>query len=152
MAYKEEIDRDLKKALKERDTLRVSLFRMLLSSLNYKEKEKKRELTPEEFYAVVKTMIKQHAESIESFTKGHRLDLAEKELKELEILKGLGPAQLSNEELTNEVEAAIVALQAVDQKDMGKVMKYLVEKLASRVDGKVLSEIVRNRLSSQRPS
>ncbi|HUJ68070.1 MAG TPA: GatB/YqeY domain-containing protein [Syntrophorhabdales bacterium] len=147
MAHKEEIEQGLKKALKEKDALRVSVLRMLLSSLNYKEVEKRKPLTEEEFFGVVKSMIKQHGESIESFTKGGRPELAEKETKELEILKEFVPSQIEGEALSSEVEAAVAAVGAKDLKDMGKVMKLLMEKLASRVDGKVLSEMVRKRLS-----
>ncbi|MGD0228941.1 MAG: GatB/YqeY domain-containing protein [Syntrophorhabdales bacterium] len=152
MVYKGEIEEGVKRALKGKDTLRVSVLRMLLSSLSYKEIEKRQPLTQEEFYGVVRTMIKQHAESIESFRKGQRLDLAEKEEKELRILKEFVPAQMSAKEVSQEVDDAIRTLGAKDQKDMGKVMKFLMEKVASRVDGKVLSEMVKNRLSSQRPS
>lgn len=152
MTYKDDIDEGLKKALKDRDTLRVSVLRMLRSALSYKEIDRKRQLTEEEFYGVVKTMMKQHVESIESFRKGQRLDLAEKEEKELHILKEFGPVQMSEGEAAQEVDEAIRALEAKDLKDMGRVMKFLTEKLASRVDGKVLSEMVKNRLSSRRPS
>ena len=152
MAYKDEINESLRRALKERDSLRVSVLRMLLSSLGYKEVEKRKPLTQEEFYGVVKTMMKQHAESIESFKKGQRQDLVEKEENELQILKEFEPAQMSEEEVAQEVDNVIETLGARDQKDMGRVMKVLMEKLASRVDGKVLSQMVRNRLSSQRPS
>lgn len=152
MTYKDEINEGLKKALKEKDALRVSVLRMLLSSLGYKEVEKRKPLTQEEFYGVVKTMMKQHAESIESFKKGQRQDLVEKEENELQILKEFEPAQMSEEEVAQEVDNVIETLGARDQKDMGRVMKVLMEKLASRVDGKVLSQMVRNRLSSQRPS
>jgi uncharacterized protein YqeY len=152
MAYKDEISAGLKKALKEKDALRVSVLRMLLSSLGYKEVEKRKPLTEEEFHAVVKSMIKQHAESIESFKKGQRQDLVEKEENELQILKEYVPAQMSEVELAQEVDNAVITLEAKDQKDMGRVMKFLVEKLASHADGKVLSQIVRNRLSPQRPS
>ena len=152
MAYKDEIEQGLKKALKDKDALRVSVLRMLLSSLSYKEIEKRSPLTEDEFHGVVKTLIKQHVESIESFKKGQRTDLAEKEEKELRILKEFVPAQLSGEEIAREIEEAVAALGAKDQRDMGKVMKALMTKLSSRVDGKVLSEMVKNRLSSQRPS
>jgi len=152
MAYKDDINQGLKKALKEKDSLRVSVLRMLLSALGYKEVEKRKPLTQEEFYGVVKTMMKQHVESIESFKKGQRQDLVEKEENELQILEEFAPARMSEEEVAQEVETAIETLGAHDQKDMGRVMKVLMEKLASRVDGKVLSQMVRNRLSSQRPS
>ncbi len=152
MAYKDDIEQDLKKALKGKDALRVSVLRMLLSSLSYKEIEKRNPLSEDEFHGVVKTMIKQHVESIDSFKKGQRMDLAEKEEKELQILKEFLPAQLSEEEVAREVQEAITELGAKDLKDMGKVMKVLTAKLGSRVDGKVLSEMVKSRLSSQRPS
>jgi uncharacterized protein len=150
MGHRESIEQDLKKALKERDAVRVSVLRMLLSSLNYKEIEKRKAVTDDEFYAVVRTMIKQHVESVESFKKGQRFDLADKEESELRILADFMPRQLSEDEVAAELDAAIATLEAKDQRDMGRVMKFLLEKLTSRVDGKVLSEMVRKRLSSQR--
>jgi uncharacterized protein len=152
MNYREQIEQELKTALKNRNSLSVSVLRMLISSINYKEIEKKQTLSVDEFYVVVKTMIKQRSESIESFKKGNRLDLADKEEKELTILKSYVPEQLSSEELVSEIEQAILSCDARDQKDMGKVIKFLLQKLASRVDGKVLSEMVKNRLSSPRQS
>jgi uncharacterized protein len=152
MNYREQIDQALKTALRSKDSLSVSVLRMLISSINYKEIEKKQPLSVDEFHAVVKSMMKQRSESIESFRKGNRFDLADKEEKELAILKSYVPEQLSNEELVSELEQAILSCDAKDQKDMGKVMKYLLQKLSSRVDGKVLSEMVKNRLSSPRQS
>ena len=149
MGFKENIEAGLKKALKEHDSVRVSTLRMLLGAIKYKEVEKIRPLTEEEFYVVVKTAIKQHAESIESFKKGNRQDLVEKEETELLVLQEFVPAQLSAAELSGEVDEAIRELEAKTPKDMGKVMKFLMEKHASRIDGKVLSELVRQRLSAQ---
>jgi len=147
MGYRQDIDSLLKQALRNRDGSRVSTLRMLLSSLQYKEIEKKRELNQDEFHSLIKTQIKQRAESIELFKKGQRSDLVEKEEKELEILKGFVPAQMSDDELSAEVDAAVTELEATNMKEMGRVMKFLVEKLGSRVDGKVLNEMVRKRLS-----
>jgi uncharacterized protein len=152
MSYKDEINEKLKKALKDRDALRASVLRMLLSALGYKEVEKRKPLTDEEFFGVVRSMIKQHVESIDSFKKGQRQDLVDKEEKELLILNEFAPALMSVEEVAQEVESAIKELGAVDQKDMGRVMKVLMGKLASRADGKVLSQMVKDRLSCQRPS
>ena len=149
MGFKENIEAGLKKALKEHDSVRVSTLRMLLGAIKYKEVEKIKPLTEEEFYGVVKTAIKQHAESIESFKKGNRQDLVEKEETELLVLQEFVPAQLSAAEMTGEVDEAIRELEAKTPKDMGKVMKFLMEKHASRIDGKVLSEMVRQRLSTQ---
>ena len=148
MGFKENIEAGLKKALKEHDSVRVSTLRMLLGAIKYKEVEKIRPLTEEEFHGVVKTLIKQHSESIESFKKGNRQDLVEKEEKELLVLQEFVPAQMSAAELSGEVDEAIRQLEAKTPKDMGKVMKFLMEKHASRIDGKVLSEMVRQRLST----
>jgi uncharacterized protein YqeY len=149
MGFKENIEAGVKKALKEHDALRVSTLRMLLGAIKYREVEKVRPLTEEEFYGVVKTLIKQHSESIESFKKGNRQDLVEKEEKELLVLQEFVPAQMTAAELSGEVDEAIRQLEAKTPKDMGKVMKFLMEKHSSRVDGKVLSEMVRQRLAVQ---
>jgi hypothetical protein len=85
MDYRSTIENGLKEALKKRDAIRVSVFRLLLTAIKNKEVEKIRPLTDEEFFALIKTSIKQHNDSIESFKKGQRLELAEKEEKELEI-------------------------------------------------------------------
>jgi len=149
MVFKENIEAGLKKALKERDAVKVSTLRMLVSAVRYREVEKVRPLTEEEFYGVVKTLIKQHFESIESFKKGNRQDLVEKEEKELLVLQEFVPAQMTAAELSGEVDEAIRELEAKTPKDMGKVMRFLMEKHASRIDGKALSEMVRQRLSTQ---
>ena len=116
MAYKDDINESLKKALKEKDSLRVSVLRMLLSALGYKEVEKRKPLTQDEFYGVVKTMMKQHVESIDSFKKGQRQDLVEKEENELRILKEFEPAQMSEEEVAQEVDTAIETLGATTKR------------------------------------
>lgn len=149
MGFKEDIEAGLKKAMKERDAVRVSTLRMLLGAIKYREVEKIRPLTEEEFYGVVKTLVNQHFDSIEGFKKGNRQDLVEKEETELLVLQEFVPAQLSAAELSGEVDEAIRQLEAKTPKDMGKVMKFLMEKHASRIDGKVLSELVRQRLSAQ---
>lgn len=147
--FKSKLQDGLKEALKQKDSVRLSLYRMLLTSIKNKEVEKIRPLTEDEFIGVVKTSIKQHGESIESFKKGNRPDLAEKEEKELEILKEFMPSQLSENEITKEIEEAIVSLQVQSQKEMGKVIKYILEKFPGRVDGKVLSGMVLKRLSAK---
>jgi len=148
MDYRSTIENGLKEALKKRDTIRVSVFRMLLTAIKNKEVEKIRPLTDEEFFALVKTSIKQHNDSIESFKKGQRLELAEKEEKELEILKEFQPPQLTEDEITREIEEAVAAVGAKDRKEMGKVIKFLMDKFPGRVDGKLLSAMVLKRLSS----
>ena len=146
--FKVKIQDGLKEALKQKDTIRLSVYRMLLASIKNKEVEKIRPLTEDEFIAVVKTSVKQHVESIEGFKKGNRLELAEKEEKELVILKEFMPSQLSEEEIVKEIEDAIVSLQIQSQKEMGKVIKFILEKFPGRVDGKALSGMVLKRLSA----
>jgi len=148
MDYKSKIEEGLKEALKKRDTIRLSVFRMLLAAIKNKEVEKIRPLSDEEFFGLVRTSIKQHNDSIESFKKGQRLELAEKEEKELEILKEFQPAQLSEEEILKEIEEAVAAVGATSRKEMGKVIKALMDKFPGRIDGKVLSAMVLQRLSS----
>jgi len=148
MDYRSKIEEGLKEALKKRDSIRVSVLRMLLAAVKNKEVEKIRPLSDDEFYALVKTSIKQHHDSIDSFKKGQRLELAEKEEKELEILKEFQPSQLTEDEILREIEEAVTSVDAKDQKDMGKVMKFLLEKFPGRIDGKVLSAMVLKRLSS----
>lgn len=149
MEQRSKIEERLKEALKQKDSLRVSVLRMLLAAIKNKEVEKIRALTEDEFFAIVKTSIKQHLDSIEGFTKGQRLDLVEKEEKELQILKEFLPAQLTEEEMAAGIDEAINAVEAKGQKDMGKVIKFLMEKYPGRVDGKVLSAMVLKRLSSR---
>jgi uncharacterized protein YqeY len=148
--FKANLQNGLKEALKQKDTVRLSLYRMLLASIKNKEVEKERirPLTEDEFIAVVKTSVKQHVESIESFKKGNRQDLVEKEEKELAILKEFMPSQLSEEEIAKEIEEAIVSLQVLGQKEMGKVIKFILEKFPGRIDGKLLSGMVLKRLSA----
>ena len=149
MEYRSRIEEGLKVSLKQRDSIRVSVLRMLLAAVKNKEIEKLRALSEDEFFAIIKTSIKQHIESIESFKKGNRTELAQKEEKELEILKEFLPAPLSEEELLREIEETIKSLEAKSQKDMGKVIKFLMEKYPGRTDGKALSGMVLKRLSSQ---
>ena len=149
MDYKSKIEEDLKGSLKQREAVRVSVLRMLLAAIKNKEVEKIRALSEDEFFSLVKTSINQHLDSIEGFKKGQRLDLAEKEEKELQILKEFLPVQLTEEEAAREIETAIQAVEAKSQKEMGKVIKLLMEKFPGRVDGKVLSKMVLTRLSSQ---
>jgi len=148
MEFKKLVEDSLKESLKKRDAVRASVMRMLLAAIKNKEVEKRGLLTEEEFFLLVKKSVSQHDESIESFQKGNRMDLVERETEEREILKSFLPAQLSDEELTEEIESAILEVKAVGKKDMGKVIKLLMEKFPGRVDGKTLSGKVVARLFS----
>ncbi len=145
--FRSRIEEGLKEAIKKKEGTRVSVYRMILAAIKNKEVEKMRALAEDEFFALIKTSIKQHTESIESFKKGQRPDLADKEERELEILKEWLPSQLTEEEISKAIEEAVGAVEAKSQRDMGKVIKFLMEKYPGRVDGKVLSSMVLKRLS-----
>jgi len=148
MDFKSTVEVGLKESLKNRDAIRLSVLRMLIASIKNKEVEKRGSLSEEEFFSLIRKSINQHNESIESFKKGNRPDLVEKEEKELEILKTFLPAPFTEEELSKEIEEAIETVEAKAQKDMGKVIKYLLERYPGRIEGKTLSTMVLKRLSS----
>lgn len=147
MDHKSEIEEKLKKAIKDKDREKTSVLRLLLTAIKNKEVEKRRPLSDEEYFSVIRSLIRQHEESIESFRKGGRQDLVDLEQKELEVLKELLPPPLSETELNLAVEEAISELNARDRRDMGRVIKLILEKFSGRVDGKRVSELVQKRLS-----
>lgn len=147
MDHKSEIEEKLKKAIKDKDREKTSVLRLLLTAIKNKEVEKRRPLSDEEYFSVIRSLIRQHEESIESFKKGGRQDLVDLEQKELEVLKELLPPPLSETELNLAVEEAISELNARDRRDMGRVIKLILEKFSGRVDGKKVSELVQKRLS-----
>src|SRR6202167_4571196 len=148
MSYIERIEKDLTVAMREKSELRLSVLRMVKSALKYKEVEKKRALDDLESLQVLQTLVKQRRESVDQFTKGGRKDLAEKEGKEIAIIEHYLPAAPSDEEIHRAVEAAIVEAGADSLKQMGAVIKAARARLEGKaVDGKVLSDRVRQRLT-----
>ena len=139
----DQINADLKSAMLAKDTLRLSTLRMLKSAVEYAKIEKKQEALPDaDVVAVIKKQVKQRQDSIESFDKGGRADLADKEKAELAILKSYLPAELAEAELTAIVAAVIAELGARTKADMGKVMKAVQAKVAGRADNRLVSQIV----------
>lgn len=148
MSLYQQLDQAFKAALKGQQPLAASTLRMLKSAIRYREVELKRSLTEDELLAVVATQAKQRREAVAEFSKGGRPDLAKKEEEELVILLSFLPKQLNLEELEREVSGIIGELGAAGPKDLGKVMKTAMARLAGRADGKVIQEIARRRLSS----
>lgn len=143
----EKILDDFKKAMKDKDALKVSTLSFLRSELkNAAIDKRKQSLDDTEAIAVIKKQIKQRQDSIDKFKQGSRQDLADKEAKELEILKSYLPQEVSEEEIKAAVEEAIKKTGASSAQDMGKVMKELLSKFAGRADNKLVSEIVKARL------
>jgi uncharacterized protein YqeY len=148
MSLKDQIDNDLKAAMKGGDKSRTVTLRTLKSAIKYAEIEARRELGEQDLLAVIAQQAKQRRESIEEFKKGRRDDLVEKETADLAILESYLPAQLSEEEIKAKAEAVIAELGVTDMKGMGQVMKQLMAELKGQADGKVVNQIVRQLLSS----
>ena len=148
MALIELISKDLTDAMKTKDELRLSVLRMVKSALKNKEIEKIRPLDEAESLQVLQTLVKQRRESVEQFTRGGRQDLADKETKEIAIIEKYLPAGATDAEMDSAIAAAIAGTGANSPKQMGAVIKAARAKLEGKtVDGKVLSDRVRERLA-----
>ena len=140
---------DLREALKSRDRLRTSVLRLLGALIKNREIEKRGELDDQEIIQAVIASCKLRKEAIEQYVKGGRDDLAAKEAAELKLLESYLPPPLSQEELRQKVEEAILAASAASLKDMGRVMALLMPKISGRADGKIASQMVRDALSQR---
>lgn len=138
----ERINKELKEALKNKESIKVSVLRMLKSDIHNLSIQKKAKLKKEDVIRVIRKQVGQHKDSIEQFTKGKRDDLVEKEKKELTILEAFLPKVMPQEELQKIINDVIKELGASTKKDMGKVIKAVIEKSAGRVDGKTVSQAV----------
>jgi uncharacterized protein len=148
MSFLERIQNDLTEAMKAREELRLSVLRMVKSALKNKEIEKIRPLDDAEAMQVLQTLVKQRRESVEQFSRGGRKDLADKEAQEIVILEKYLPAAAGDAEMSAAIEAAIAETGANSPKQMGAVVKAARTHLAGKtIDGKVLSDRVRDRLS-----
>jgi len=148
MALIERIQKDLTEAMMSKDELRLSVLRMLKSALKYKEIEKVRPLEDAESLQVLQTLVKQRRESVEQFARGGRQDLADKETQEIAILEKYLPAAPSSADMSAAIEAAIAETGANSPKGMGAVIKAAKARLEGKaVDGKLLSDLVKERLS-----
>jgi uncharacterized protein YqeY len=147
----EKILNDYKEAMKNKDTLRSAALSFLRADLiNVAFAKKKKNLNDEEVIAVIRKQIKAHQDSVEQFKKGARQDLADKEAKELQILKAYLPQELTSDEIKKIIEEAVVSTGAQGQKDMGKVMKEVNAKISGRAEGKLVSDLVKERLSGSK--
>jgi uncharacterized protein YqeY len=148
MSLEQLLTADIVTAMKAKDATRLTALRMLKTALTNKSIEKGRALEAAEELQVVSMLVKQRRDSIDQFTKGGRVDLADKEQAEIAILDAYLPAAASDEEVAAAVAAAVTASGATSAKDMGKVMKAVIAALAGKtVDGRKVSEAVKARLS-----
>ncbi len=150
MALLEQIDIDLKEAMRAKNAPKLSVLRMLKSALKYAAIEKsgaETELNDAEAVQVIRKQAKQRQDSIESFEKGGRAELAAKENEELAILNGYLPQAMNPEELSKLVGETIAEVGATSKAQMGAVMKAVQAKVAGRADGKTLSQEVQRQLA-----
>ena len=147
MALKDELEADLKSAMKGKDQLRVSVIRMLKSAIKYREIELMKSLDDAGVQAVIGSEVKRRRDAVEQYRQGGREDLASKEEQEIAILQHYQPAQLSEAELARVVDGVLARVGAQGPKDMGKVMKELLPEVQGKAEGKVVSELVKQRLA-----
>lgn len=148
MGLTQEIEECFKIALKSQDKIRTSALRMLRAAIKNKEVERRGKLEDSEIIPVIKGMIRQGKESVEQFEKGGRPDLAEKEKAELNIFAAFLPVQATPDEIEESIRQIIQETKASGIKDMGKVMKTAMARLAGRAEGQTIQAIVRQKLSS----
>jgi len=150
MTFQERVDSDLKKAMRAKDATKLGVLRMLKSALKYAAIAKsgaEADLNDAEAIQVIRKQAKQRHDSIESFEKGGRAELAEKEKEELAILNSYLPQAISADELAKVVRQTIAETGATSKGQMGIVMKALQAKVGGRADGKTLSTEVQKQLS-----
>lgn len=150
MTISEQIDHDLKEAMKAREADKLSVLRLLKSAIKNAAIEKGGQagvLDDAEATAVIRKQVKQRQDSVESFEKGGRPELAAKEKTEIDLLNTYLPQALSPDELGRLIDEAIAETGATGKAQMGVVMKALQPKVAGRADGRTLSQEVQRRLA-----
>ncbi|HQR19471.1 MAG TPA: GatB/YqeY domain-containing protein [Burkholderiaceae bacterium] len=144
---KEQINEDMKSAMRAKDAARLSAIRMLLAAIKQKEVDERIVLDDPAVLTIVEKLIKQRKDSIEQFARAGRTDLVDKEQAELDLLSGYLPQQLSDAELAAAVDAAIAESGASGLQGMGKAMAVLKPRVAGRADMGKASVLVKQRLS-----
>jgi uncharacterized protein YqeY len=143
------IAEDLKGSIKNKDEIRTSTLRMIIASIqNLAIEKKQKELDDNDVLKIISKQVKQRHDSIESFKKGGRSDLVDKEQKELEILKSYLPEQLDEKKVEEIVKKIISGIASPSESEFGNVMKLTMQELKGRADGKIVSGIVKKLLSA----
>ena len=148
MTLQEKIQSHLADAMRSKDQLRLNCLRMMKTAVKNKEIDKMKPLDEAEVISVLNTLVKQRKESIDQFRKGGREELARKEEAEIKVIEEYLPAAASDEDIGVAVQEAIQETSAASMKDMGKVMKATMARLAGKtVDGSKVSQLVKEKLS-----
>jgi uncharacterized protein YqeY len=149
MPLSDKVNADIATAMKAKDAPRLSALRMVKAAIMNKGVEKGRDLDDAEVLLVLGSLVKQRRDSIEQFSKAGRSDLVDKETAEIAVLEEYLPPAATPEEIDAAVAAAIAETGAASAKDMGKVMKAVMPKLAGKnADGKTVNETVRRKLGA----
>lgn len=148
---KKQLQEELKVSMKSRDELKTSVLRMLISAITYYEIEKggaNYEASETDVLSVIEKQVKQRRDSIEQYKNANRIDLAEKEEKEMELLNIYLPKQLTENEINLFVQDAISQVNAKTIQDIGKIMSVLMPKIKGKADGNIVNKIVREKLNA----
>jgi hypothetical protein len=143
-SIKRKIQEDANTALKAGEKFQLGVLRLALSSIKQYEVDNRKELDNDHAFSILEKMVKQRQEAIALFKEGGRMDIAEKESKEIEILKRYLPEPLDESLINKLVNEIIIDLDANSLKDMGKVMKEIQVRAKGRVDMKLVSEKIKN--------
>ena len=139
------VETDIKQAMKARQELEVSCLRLISNALKLKSKDLRRPLTEEEDLQILKSLAKQRREAHDLYQQARRLDLADREKAELVIIESYLPSQMDEGAINAVLDEAFALLQPQGPKDMGRVMKEVMAKVAGRADGKLVNQLVRQR-------
>ena len=148
MGIKQDLEKELRDAMKNNDVMRKSTLRLALSSIQLAEVEKRGALDDQAILGIVQKEIKMRRETIQDAEKGNRKDIVDEKLAEIKILEGFLPKQLSEAEIAELAKKAIQEVGASSVNDSGKVMKVLMPQVAGRAPGDQISKIVRQLLQS----
>jgi len=147
MALKQQIQQDMVSAMKAHDDAKVSTLRMLKAAvLKYEVSGERKEATDTDILGIIGKEIKSRRDSAEQFRTGNRMDMAEKEEKEIEVLLGYMPPQMSEEELKKIAQEVIASMGAKSKADLGKVMGAMMGKVKGLADGDMVSKVVKELL------
>lgn len=147
MSLAERLNNDMKQAMKNQDKFKLSVIRMIRSSIKNVEIDHRRELSEEEVLDIINRELKQRKDSLHEFQKAGRDDLVEQSQKEIEVIHEYLPAQLTEEEVKAIVQQTIQEVGASSKAEMGKVMGALMPKVKGRADGKLVNQIVQQSLN-----
>lgn len=144
----ERINNDLKECMKNKDSFKLSVIRMIKGAMQLEKKDPRAELTDDEMIKVISKQIKMRNDAINEFKKADRQDLISQNEKEIEILNSYLPPKLSDEEVNKILDEAFSLVNPISSKDMGKIMKEVSSKVAGRADMSVVSTLIRDRLNN----